>query len=171
MYASLTLAETVFLMLGGMSLFEAFCHSCSTIATGGFSTRNASIAAFSPYIQWVIIFFMFASGVNFSLYFLIPSKKFREFVSDEEFRTYVGIIVVSALAMSLALWLSGNFAGIEHTLRRTFFNVISVITTTGFVIEDYNVWPEFTRFLFVMLMFIGASGGSTGGGRSGRAHV
>lgn len=164
MYASLTLAETVCLMFGGMSLFEAFCHSCSTIATGGFSTRNASIAAFSPYIQWVIIFFMFASGVNFSLYFLIPSKKFREFVSDEEFRTYVGIIVVSALAMSLALWLSGNFAGIEHTLRRTFFNVISVITTTGFVIEDYNVWPEFTRFLFVMLMFIGASGGSTGGG-------
>ena len=163
-YGALTLAETGCLMLCGMSLFEAFCHSCSTIATGGFSTRNASIAAFSPAVQWVITLFMFASGVNFSLYFLLPVRKFREFLKDEEFRGYAGIIVFSALSMSLALYAVGNFHGVSDTLRRTFFNVVSVITTTGFVIEDYNVWPEFTRVLFVVLMFIGASGGSTGGG-------
>ncbi|MBQ7592990.1 MAG: TrkH family potassium uptake protein [Synergistaceae bacterium] len=164
-YVFLTLLETLFLLLGGMSLFDAFCHSCSTIATGGFSTKNASIAYFtSPYIQWVIIIFMFASGINFSLYFLLPMKKFRDFLADEELRSYFYITVFSALAMSAALYLSGFFVSVEHTLRRTFFNVVSVMTTTGFVIEDYNLWPEFTKFLFVILMFIGASGGSTGGG-------
>lgn len=164
-YVFLTLLEAAMLMLGGMSLFDAFAHSCSTIATGGFSTKNNSIAYFtSPYIQWVIIIFMFASGINFSLYFLLPSGKFSDFTADEELRAYVFITVFSALAMSAALWASGMFRGLEDTLRRTFFNVVSVMTTTGFVIEDYNLWPEFTRFLFVILMFIGASGGSTGGG-------
>ncbi|MBQ7220449.1 MAG: TrkH family potassium uptake protein [Synergistaceae bacterium] len=163
-YVFMTLCECVFLMFGGMSLFDAFCHSCSTIATGGFSTKNSSVAGFSPYIQWVITVFMFASGVNFSLYFLLPLRKFREFVCDEEFLSYAGITVFSALAMSAALYASGMFRGLEDTIRRTLFNVVSVMTTTGFVIEDYNLWPEFTRFLFVMLMFIGASGGSTGGG-------
>ena len=158
-YLSLTMAETVLLMFGGLSLFEAFCHSCSTIATGGFSTRNASIAAFGGYVQWVIIVFMFASGVNFSLYFM-PRLMLR----DEEFRAYAGIVVLSVSLMSAGLCAAGMSTGIEGTLRRTLFNVISVMTTTGFVIEDYNLWPEFTRFLFVMLMFIGASGGSTGGG-------
>jgi trk system potassium uptake protein TrkH len=148
-----------------MSLFDAFCHSCSTIATGGFSTKNNSIAYFtSPYIQWVIIIFMFASGINFSLYFLLPMKRFRDFFADEEMRAYVFITVFSALAMSAALYYSGLCMGIEHTLRRTFFHVVTVMTTTGFIVEDYNLWPEFTRFLFVILMFIGASGGSTGGG-------
>lgn len=149
-YVAFTLAETLFLMFGGMSLFEAFCHSCSTIATGGFSTRNSSIAGFSPYIQWVIIVFMFLSGVNFSLYF---SPKL--FLHDEEFRVYVGLTFISACAMALAL--GGSF-------RSALFHVASVMTTTGFVADDYNLWPQFTRFLFVMLMFAGASGGSTGGG-------
>ena len=164
-YVFLTLTETIMLMFGGMSLFDAFCHSCSTIATGGFSTKNNSVAYFtSPYVQWVIIIFMFASGVNFSLYFLLPQKKFRDFLSDEEFRAYSLITIFSALAMSIALYASGMFSGIEHTLRRTFFHVVSVMTTTGFIVDDYNLWPEFTKFLFVLLMFIGASGGSTGGG-------
>ncbi|MBQ3694946.1 MAG: TrkH family potassium uptake protein [Synergistaceae bacterium] len=165
MYVSLTLIETVLLFFGGMSLFDAFCHSCSTIATGGFSTKNNSIAYFtSPYIQWVIIIFMFASGINFSLYFLLLQKRFKDFIADEEMRMYTLITVISALAMSAALYFSGMFRGIEDTLRRTFFHVVSVMTTTGFIVEDYNLWPEFTKFLFVILMFIGASGGSTGGG-------
>lgn len=164
-YVFLTLLETVLLMLGGLSLFDAFAHSCSTIATGGFSTKNNSIAYFtSPYIQWVITIFMFASGINFSLYFLLPLGKFREFSADEELRAYFCIVISASLAMSIALYFSGMSSGVESTLRRTFFNVVSVMTTTGFVIEDYNLWPEFTRFLFVLLMFIGASGGSTGGG-------
>ena len=164
-YVAFTLIETVLLCAGGMTLFDAFAHSCSTIATGGFSTKNNSIAYFtSPFIQWVIIIFMFASGVNFSLYFLILNKRFREFLADEEFKSYLFITIGAALAMSTALYFAGSFFGIEHTLRRTFFHVVSVMTTTGFIVEDYNLWPEFTKFIFVLLMFIGASGGSTGGG-------
>ncbi|MBQ7155677.1 MAG: TrkH family potassium uptake protein [Synergistaceae bacterium] len=150
LYVAFTLAETVCLMFGGMNLFEAFCHSCSTIATGGFSTRNDSVAGFSPYIQWVIIVFMFASGVNFSLYFA-P----RLLLRDEEFRAYTLVTLLSAVSMAIAL--GGSF-------RMTLFHVVSVMTTTGFVADDYNLWPQFTRALFVILMFVGASGGSTGGG-------
>ncbi len=164
-YIALTFAETILLLFGGMSLFDAFAHSCSTIATGGFSTKNNSIAYFtSPYIQWVIIFFMFASGVNFSLYFMLLQKKFRDFFKDEELRAYCAITVLAALSMSVTLYFAGMFNGIEHTLRRTFFHVISVMTTTGFVVEDYNLWPEFTKFIIIILMLMGASGGSTGGG-------
>ena len=164
-YVLLTLAETVLLKIGGMSLFDAFAHSCSTIATGGFSTKNNSIAYFtSPYIQWIIIIFMTASGVNFSLYFLIPQKRIKEIFEDEEFRYYICIVILSALMMSVALYFAGKFDGLEPILRRTFFHVSSVMTTTGFIVDDYNLWPEFTKFLFVILMFIGASGGSTGGG-------
>ena len=164
-YVFLTLSECVLLMFGGMSLFDAFCHSCSTIATGGFSTKNNSVAYFtSPYIQWVITIFMFLSGVNFSLYFLLPVKKFREIFRDEEFRAYTGLTVFSALALSCALYAAGMFRGIEATLRTTFFHVATVMTTTGFIIDDYNLWPEFCRALIVLLMFVGASGGSTGGG-------
>ena len=170
-YAAFTFIEAVLLFLSGMSLFDAFCHSFSTIATGGFSTKNNSIAYYSsPYIQWVIIIFMFASGVNFSLYFILLQsavglrQKIRDFIKDEEFRAYAFIAVFSALAMAVALWASGMYSGFENTMRRTFFHVVSVMTTTGFVAEDYNLWPEFARFMFIILMFIGASGGSTGGG-------
>ena len=164
-YTALTFAETILLFFGGMTLFDAFAHSCSTIATGGFSTKNNSIAYYtSPYIQWVIIIFMFASGVNFSLYFLVFQKKIKDFLKDEEFRAYVMIAVFSALAMAIALYFYGMYTGIGDTLRRTFFHVVSVMTTTGFIVEDYNLWPEFTKFIFIILMFIGASGGSTGGG-------
>ncbi|MBR0233640.1 MAG: TrkH family potassium uptake protein, partial [Synergistaceae bacterium] len=132
---------------------------------GGFSTKDNSIAYFtSPYIQWVIIIFMFASGVNFSLYFLLPQKKFRDFFQDEEFRAYSFIVLIAVILMSIAIYFSGMFQTIEHTLRRTFFHVVSVITTTGFIVEDYDLWPEFAKFIFIILMFIGASGGSTGGG-------
>ena len=144
-YTIFTLTETVLLFLGGMTLFDAFAHSCSTIATGGFSTKNNSIAYYpSPYIQWVI--------------------KIKDFLKDEEFRAYFIIAVFAALAMAVALSMDGMYSGSEDTLRRTFFHVISVMTTTGFVAEDYNLWPEVNKFIFLILMFIGASGGSTGGG-------
>ena len=164
-YLALTLLETIFLIFGGMTFFDAFTHSCSTIGTGGFSTKNNSIAYFtSPYIQWVIIFFMFASGVNFSLYFLMFQKKFRDFLKDEEFRAYVAITIAATVAMSITLYFAGMFRGVEDTIRRTLFHVVSLMTTTGFVVEDYNLWPEVTKFIFMFLMFVGASGGSTGGG-------
>ena len=164
-YVFLVLSETLLLMAGGMTLFDAFCHSCSTIATGGFSTKNASIAYFTnPYIQWVIIIFMFLSGVNFSLYFLIPQKRFRDIFSDEEMRGYSIITVTSSLAIMACLLVSGKLSGIEYTLRQSMFHVVSVMTTTGFIVEDYDYWPEFAKFIIIIIMFIGASGGSTGGG-------
>ena len=165
LYVAFTLAETILLKISGMSVFDAFCHSCSTIATGGFSTKNNSIAYYSsPFTQWIIILFMFMSGINFSLYFLVWSKKFREFFEDQELRAYVEIVMFAIVSMSVALYFSGNFTGLESTIRKTTFHVVSVITTTGFITEDYNLWHEFTKFLFVLLMFIGACGGSTGGG-------
>ena len=164
-YVLLTFLETAFLMFGGLSLFDAFAHSCSTIATGGFSTKNASIAHFdSPYVEWVIIVFMFLSGVNFSLYFLLLARRFADFLRDEELRWYAGITVVSALAITASLSAGGLFTGLESTLRRSLFHVVSVMTTTGFLTEDFDLWPEFARFLFILLMAIGACGGSTGGG-------
>lgn len=164
-YVILTLSETLLLMAGGMSLFDAFCHSCSTIATGGFSTKNSSIAHFpSAYIQWVIIVFMFLSGVNFSLYFLLPLRKFRDIFSDEELRSYIYIVISASIATALCIYFSGILTGIEYILRQSCFHVVSIMTTTGFVVEDYDLWPEFTKFIMVIIMFIGASGGSTGGG-------
>ena len=163
-YLALTVAETLLLTLGGMSLFEAVVHSFATIATGGFSTRNASIAAFhSPYIEWVITAFMFASGVNFSLYFLIFARRVRAVLGDEELRWYAAIVAASALAIALCL-LRRGFSGVEPALRASFFHVVSLITTTGFVTENYDLWPEFARFLLLILMVVGACAGSTGGG-------
>ena len=116
-YLALTVAETLLLTLGGMSLFEAVVHSFATIATGGFSTRNASIAAFhSPYIEWVITAFMFASGVNFSLYFLLFARRVRAVLGDEELRWYAAIVAASALAIALCL-LRRGFSGVEPALR------------------------------------------------------
>lgn len=165
MYILLTVVEAVLLMLGGMSIFDAVCHSFSTIATGGFSTKNASIAYFdSAYIQWVITVFMFLSGVNFSLYFLIPSGKLGEILADEELRGYCVIIVTAVLGIMLSLYRAGMFEDFGRMLRHTVFTVVSVITTTGFIVEDFDYWPDFSRFIILMIMFIGASGGSTGGG-------
>ena len=164
-YVILTLSETILLMAGGMTLFDAFCHSCSTIATGGFSTKNNSLAYFTrPFIQWTVTIFMFISGVNFSLYFLLPSGKLREIFADEELRCYFGIAVTASLATALCVYMAGTLSGVEYSLRQSFFHVVSVMTTTGFVVEDYDSWPEFTKFIMIILMFIGASGGSTGGG-------
>lgn len=160
LYIILTFTEAVLLTAGGMSVFDAVCHSFSTIATGGFSTKNNSIAYFtSPYIQWVIIIFMFLSGINFSLYFA-P----KTIIYDAEFKGYFFLALISSTAIAICLYLNGVFDGIEYTLRQSFFHVVSVMTTTGFIVEDYDLWPEFTKSIIIMLMFVGASGGSTGGG-------
>ena len=165
MYIAFTVTEAVLLVLGGMSVFDAVCHSFSTIATGGFSTKNNSIAYFtSPYIQWVIIIFMFLSGVNFSLYFCVLRKDFRGIFDDGEFRGYLFLAVTSALAITLCLHYHRVFDEIGYIIRHSFFHVVSVMTTTGFIVEDYDLWPEFAKFIMVILMFVGASGGSTGGG-------
>ena len=164
-YILLTVTEAVLLVLGGMSIFDAVCHSFSTIATGGFSTKNSSIAYFtSSYIQWVIIIFMFLSGVNFSLYFSLLRKNLRGMLKDGEFQGYISLALISSVLIGISLYVSGIFDEAGYIMRQSFFHVVSVMTTTGFIVEDYDKWPEFTKFVIIILMFVGASGGSTGGG-------
>ncbi|MDR1648960.1 MAG: TrkH family potassium uptake protein, partial [Synergistaceae bacterium] len=164
-YVLLTALETVFLMFGGMSLFDALVHAFSTISTGGFSTRNASIAAYkSAYIEWVVTFFMFASGINFSLHFMILTGFWGKALRDEEFLLYVKICVLAAAAIAVILWAGASIAGLGHAVRGAAFQVASFITTTGFVSENYDLWPRFARSVLMLLAFVGGCAGSTGGG-------
>lgn len=162
-YVGLAVAEIIFLLFGGMDWFDATCHAFGTIATGGFSTRNLSVGAYSPYIQYVIIVFMFLSGVNFLLHARIIKGDYKTFFKNEEFRLYTGIILVVSAIISISLVVNQNFE-IEKAFRDALFQVVSVITATGFATADYLLWPTHCWLLIFFLMFIGASAGSTGGG-------
>jgi len=160
-YFLFTLAETVLLMAGGMTLFDALCHTFGTLATGGFSTRNASIGAFSPYIQWIIILFMLLSGINFMLHFSALKGNIKAYFKNEEFRYFIGIIILTSLCFTIILTRNST---LESPFRHAVFQVVSIMTTTGFVTTDFDIWPYALRYTLILLMFIGASGGSTGGG-------
>jgi len=163
-YFGLSFLQTALLMLGGLNLFDALCHTFGTMATGGFSTLNASVAGFnSLYIEAVIILFMYLAGVNFVLYFYILKGNFRGFIKNRELRFYTSVLAVGVLAVSASLFFSGG-ADVAGSLRRGAFQVVSITTTTGFVTADFNLWPLFAQLVLVGLMFFGASGGSTGGG-------
>ncbi|MDR2528960.1 MAG: TrkH family potassium uptake protein [Synergistaceae bacterium] len=163
-YVLLTGLETILLMLGGMDLFDALNHAFGTVATGGFSTRNESVAYYqSPYIEWVITFFMFAAGVNFSLHFLFLTGGWRRAWRDEEFLLYAKFFLGSAGLVAAVLWLEGTFSA-GRSMRAAAFQVASFMTTTGFVSENYILWPRFVQFLILLLAFAGGCAGSTGGG-------
>ncbi len=162
-YVVLTLLEIVFLRFGGMSLYESTCHAFATVATGGFSTRNASVGAFSPYIQYVITVFMFLSGANFFLYLLIINKRIGRALKNEEFRLYAKIIFIAGAVLTLILYFSRGM-DFEAAFRDAYFQVVSIITATGFATDDYLQWPVYGWLVILGLMFIGASAGSTGGG-------
>ncbi len=162
-YVGLTLSETILLLFGGMSLFDALCHAFGTMATGGFSTKNDSIAGFSPYIQYVIIVFMFLAGVNFSLHYLWLNGRFRKVKGNEELRYYTFLILLMGLIIS-ALIVVFDRTSIEESFRTALFQVVSIVTTTGYVTTDYLAWKPFIWFLLVVLMFTGGCAGSTGGG-------
>ncbi len=163
-YVGLTMAEFVLLLLGGMSVFDALNHSLTTMASGGFSTKQDSIAHFnSPYIQYVIIFFMFIAGTNFTLTYFGFKGNFRKVWANEEFRVYfIGILFMSII-VSIGLFVSTD-AGLEQSFRDALFQVVSIITTTGFVSADYTTWIPALTILIFMFMFLGASAGSTAGG-------
>jgi trk system potassium uptake protein TrkH len=171
-YVLLTAVETVFLMFGGMSFFDALSHSFTTIATGGFSPRGASIAYYrSPYIEWVVTFFMFLGGVNFSLHFLfltgflrVSHHNWRKIGWDDEFRFYLAFVLGSIVLIVIALVFLGSYSGLGHATRAAAFQVVSLVTTTGFASEDYALWPYFAQFLILLLMFVGGCAGSTSGG-------
>ena len=163
MYFALTAIEVVFLLAGGMNLFDAVTHAFSTAGTGGFSSYNASVAHFnSAYIDGVITVFMILFGINFNLYFFLLLKEFKSVFKNEELRAYLGIIAGATVVITC------NIAGGYHSLLKAFryaaFQVASVITTTGFVTADFNKWPELSKCVLLLVMVIGASAGSTGGG-------
>lgn len=162
-YMLLIALETIFLMFGGMGLFDAVCHSFGTLASGGFSTQNASIVNYSPYIQYVIIVFMFFAGVNFTLHYFAIKGNFKKILRNQEFRFYLGLIVAVTAIITLTLVIK-NDGPLEKSFRDALFQVTSVITSTGFVSADYTAWPSYLWILIFGLMFTGACVGSTSGG-------
>ncbi|MBU0489510.1 MAG: TrkH family potassium uptake protein [Bacteroidetes bacterium] len=162
-YVLLTLVQTVLLLFGGMDLHESLCHTFGTMATGGFSTRNASVAAYSPYIQYVIIFFMFLAGMNFTLHYFALKGKLKTVWKNEEFRYYLFLMVIISLIIAAVLVIKSD-KGIETAIRDSLFQVVSITTTTGFVTSDYLLWPGYLWFLLFLLFFTGGCAGSTGGG-------
>jgi trk system potassium uptake protein TrkH len=168
-YLALTLAETVLLRLFGMNWFDALIHSFSTMATGGFSTRNRSIAAYdSPAIEWVCILFMFLAGFNFGLIYRFLQGKYREIRDNSEARVYGGIITIAAALCLFSLLPRMPLAG---GLRRSLFQVLSVLTTTGFSAADHSLWPPAAQACLFFLMFIGGCSSSTSGGIKVIRHV
>ncbi|MCW8858090.1 MAG: TrkH family potassium uptake protein [Deltaproteobacteria bacterium] len=164
-YFLLTMVETVMLMLGGMSFFDALCHSFATLATGGFSTKNASIAAYdSSYIDTVITFFMILAGVNFALHFQVLRGRAKDFFRSEELRVYLGLIFAATLMVMIFNWSGNIYSAFGENLRFSIFQVSSIMTTTGFGTADFELWPVVTQYILVLLMFVGGCAGSTGGG-------
>jgi trk system potassium uptake protein TrkH len=162
-YVLLTFVETGFLMFGGMDLFESLCHAFGTVATGGFSTRNGSIAEFSPYIQYVITVFMILAGTNFTLHYLALHGKIKEVWKNEEFRKY--LYLISGITVFIVAFMVVKYdGGFEESFRVTIFQVVSILSTTGYITSDYLVWPGNLWLLVFALMFIGGMAGSTGGG-------
>ena len=162
-YIALTVLEAILLLCGGMSLFDSIIHAFGTAGTGGFSSRSLSIGYYdSAYIDIVVTVFMILFGVNFNLYYLILLGKGLEALKSEELHWYLGIVLFAAV--SIALNLGDTYGGFFRNLRYSFFQVASIISTTGFGTADFSLWPTYSRWVLVLLMLIGASAGSTGGG-------
>ena len=163
-YVIFTFAEVILLFIGGMDFFDSICHSLTTMATGGFSTKQSSIAHFnSPFIQYVIILFMFMAGMNFSLHYYWLHRKLKPVTQNEEFKFYSFLIIGFTLLITVGMLFNSN-SDFELTFRESLFQVVSMITTTGFVTTDYEMWGVFFHVIFFLLLFIGGSAGSTGGG-------
>lgn len=163
-YLAFTLLETFLLMIAGMSFFDAINHSFTTMATGGFSTKNASTAHFtSPFIQYIFIVFMFFAGMNFTLHYLAIHRNFSFFKNNDEFKSYFYFIIIVSVFITLVHLPYVDFHP-EEAFRQSLFHVVSLVTTTGYVSSNYEHWAVFSRMIFLILLFIGGSAGSTGGG-------
>ena len=163
-YVLFTVIQMVLLFLGGMSIFDSVCHSFTTMATGGYSTRQASIAHFdSAYIHYVITFFMFIAGTSFILSYFAMRLRFDKILKNEEFRFYFGSVAILTLILAAGLYISEGGPA-EGSFRLSLFQVVSIITTTGFVTADYLQWAPMLSVLIFVMMFFGGSAGSTGGG-------
>lgn len=183
-YVGYTIAETILLKVAGMSFFDAINHSLSTLSTGGFSTKNASVAYWNdrPIIQYIIIFFMFLAGTNFVLSYFAFKRKFNKILRDEELVTYTLMIAAFTIIASLLIYFQADFSvstishpmvlgRFESSFRHALFQVLTVVTTTGFVSADYTTWTPFLTIFFFGLMFLGGSAGSTAGGIKVMRHL
>lgn len=160
-YVALTVVLIVLLCCGGMSLFESAVHAFGTAGTGGFGIRGDSITSYSPYIQWVITVFMWLFGVNFNLYYLLLSRRFKPALCSTELWVYFGITVASVIGITINIL---PMYGVGDAIRQASFQVSSVMTTTGYATADFNLWPSFAKGILLVLMFIGGCAGSTAGG-------
>ena len=162
-YLVLTVIEIILLMVGGMPLFDSCIHAFGSAGTGGFSNRNLSVGAYdNAYFDVVIGVFMLLFGVNFNLYYFLLIKRFKDVFHSEELRAYLGIVAAAVIA--IAADILHIYGSVGKSLCYAFFQVSSIITTTGFATADFNTWPTFSKGILVVLMFIGACAGSTGGG-------
>ena len=162
LYVIMTLVEIVLLLAGGMPLFDSLTITFGTAGTGGFGIKNDSCAGYTTYQQVVITVFMILFGVNFNFYFLLAVKKGRQTLQSEEVRAY--LLIILAAVLLIAVNIRGYFSHFWQAVQQSAFQVGSIITTTGYATTDFNLWPEFSRTILVMLMFVGACAGSTGGG-------
>ncbi len=164
-YLLMSGAQIVLLLLAGLDLYDAMTHTFSTLSTGGFSPRAASVAAFdSPWVEAIVIVFMMAAGANFSLYYGLRQHWGSSLLRDREFRLYAGLILLVSAVICVNLLSSGPYERAPRALLDSLFQVVSILTTTGFASADYDVWPNLSRVLLVCLMFIGGCAGSTAGG-------
>ena len=162
-YLGLTLLEVVFLLAGGMPLFDSLVNTFGTAGTGGFAIKNASIGFYnSAYVDGVITVFMLLFGINFNLYFLLLMRDFKQVLKSEELRVYLGVALTAMLL--IALNILPQYGGFGVAFRYSAFQVSSIMTTTGFATADYTLWPTFSQSILCLLMILGACGGSTGGG-------
>jgi trk system potassium uptake protein TrkH len=163
-YVGLTVVLGILLWLFGLTPFEAINHALTTMATGGFSTRNASAAAFSPSVQYLLVFFMFLAGVNYTVLYLSLKRRWTEVWTSDELKAYIGIVVVLTMIITAKVYLGADVNDFEEAFRDSLFQVVSLITTTGFVSADYSQWTTSAQLIIFVLLFLGACAGSTSGG-------
>lgn len=161
-YMAMTILEIILLLAGGMPLFDSLTTTFGTAGTGGFGIKNDSIASYSPYLQNVVTVFMILFGINFNFYFLLLMRKPKKAMKNEEVRCYLAIIAVTISIITFNI--RGLYPSIVEAFQQAAFQVGSIITTTGYATTDFNTWPQVSRTILVMLMFVGACAGSTGGG-------
>jgi trk system potassium uptake protein len=169
-YIILTVAEIIFLLAGSMSLFDSVCHAFGTVATGGFSTKNSSIINYSPYIQYVIAIFMLLAGTNFAIHYYLFKRDFKKIQENEELKFYLAVVGILGLIITLSLVVKMDMPW-EQSFRLAYFQIISIITCTGFATADYLQWPQYIWMLIFFSMFLGGSTGSTAGGIKMARHL
>jgi len=169
-YISLNLGEIILLWAGDMNLFDSVCHAFGTIATGGFSTKNSGLAYYSPYSQYVVMIFMFLAGVSQVVYYYLIKLNFKKLKNNDELFFYIAVVIIAGI-IATGILSAFSYKPFETAIREGFFQVISIITCTGFASADYLTWPNVGLFLIFILMFAGGSTGSTSGGIKMARHL